>query len=799
MPKNESLFSYTPPASLAPFFSSDARVRMVRGPVGSTKSTAMVMELFRRSCQQEPGDDGTRRTRFCVVRNTLPQIKETCLVTIRKTLGPLVNYKVSEHKIIFSFNDVYSEWLFLPLDSPENIQRLLSLEITGAWVSEFREINPEIMLNVLSRCGRYPAALGGGVAPSWHGLIAETNSFSEDSPWFELLETDLNPNWFYLVQPGAYDAAADWLQYLPSNYYPDLLENNGEAWARQYVHNEVSPSLSSQAVFAKSFDQDYHVTPFDKPLRFVHSVPLVLGLDTGRHPAFVAGQIDPSGRLNILHSDAAENMGIETFINERIMPVVAERFERAYLYAIVDPAGRQRSQIGEESVIEAITRCGIPAYPASTNQIAPRLRAVEGYLNRRNGILIDAAHNQSLIKALRYGYRYPRNKEQALKEVPEKSHPYSDLCLHARELVATSRGNIPMGELAVGDFVQTPWGLDEVVAVSLREADLVRVALGDEEFLCTPDHLVAVASEEGRYIRADELQYGDVLFFGGEGWGSRKVESIRVSEQLSESVRSAGGSSRQESGKSDREKGSSVHRSAPSWLEEGLKGLRWTGNGSPLTPVMVTIGTSTAVLMLPSEFHSTAMCGRNTTGLFPKGLLFTTKTMIGRITQLRTWSLCLLLSMRECIRTSEYRRALSVVVRAMKLSRKRGSGTNPRKDARGTVNTPNGQRTIVASNWPYSGVRDVAMSMSGSLGTVALSSAPAARSVVSVSCAGTGLVVNLTTRQYHQYYAAGVLNHNCDSLQYLCLGVENRMIGRQVQRLRGLVETPPEPRAAGWT
>lgn len=421
---SDSEFNYTPPESLAGFFASDARLRFVRGPIGSTKSTAMVMELFRRMCEQEPGSDGKRRTRFAIVRNTLPQIKETCLVTVRKTLGPLMQYKVSESKMIFDFNDVYSEWLMLPLDSPENVQRLLSLELTGAWVSEFREVSPEIVRNVYSRCSRYPAALGGGTNPTWYGLIAETNSFSEDSPWFDELELNKPDSWYYLVQPGAYDPKADWLQYLTKTYYADLLEANGEHWARQYIHNEITPSLSSQAVFAKSFDQDYHVVD---ELNFIHSLPLVLGMDTGRNPACVAGQLDPRGRVNILASLHAENMGMEQFLQDHVQPMLMASFERAYAYAIVDPAGRSRSQIGEESVIECIKRCGIPAYPASTNQISPRLRAVEGYLNRRDGMAIDARYNHQLIVALRYGYRFARAKDLALKELPDKSHPDSDL------------------------------------------------------------------------------------------------------------------------------------------------------------------------------------------------------------------------------------------------------------------------------------------------------------------------------------------------------------------------------------
>ena len=421
----DSSFVYTPPKSLEPFFASDARVRAVRGPIGSTKSTAMVMEIFRRACQQAPDDDGIRRTRFAVVRNTLSQITETCLVTMRKALGPLIRYKVSEKKVILEFNDVYSEWLFIPLDTSENIQRLLSLELTGAWISEFREIDPEIAINVYSRCGRYPAALGQGVRPTWYGLVMETNSFSEDSPWFDQLEVNKPESWHYHVQPGAYDPEADWLQYHEPHYYDDLVENNGEAWSNQYVHNIISPSLSSQAVFAQSFDTDEHVVT---GLRYNGTYPLVVGLDTGRNPAAVVGQINHVGRLNVLLSLWAENMGVDTFILRELRPLMAEKFPRASIYAVADPQARARGEIGEKSVLQVINECGLSTILASTNRISPRLRAVEGYLNRREGIAIDRDGNHDLIIALQYGYRFPRDREKALKEQPDKNHPSSDLC-----------------------------------------------------------------------------------------------------------------------------------------------------------------------------------------------------------------------------------------------------------------------------------------------------------------------------------------------------------------------------------
>lgn len=36
-----------------------------------------------------------------------------------------------------------------------------------------------------------------------------------------------------------------------------------------------------------------------------------------------------------------------------------------------------------------------------------------------------------------------------------------------------------------------------------------------------------------------------------------------------------------------------------------------------------------------------------------------------------------------------------------------------------------------------------------------------------------GRVYNMTTERTHVYYANGVLNHNCDSLQYACLHADN--------------------------
>jgi hypothetical protein len=284
---------------------------------------------------------------------------------------------------------------------------------------------------------------------TWYGVIAESNSFSEDSPWYDQLELDLPENWGYIVQPGARDPDADWLQYLPPDYYEDLILSNPESWVDQYVDNQVGPSLSGQAVFARSFDHDFHVT--DKELYPDYTRPFIIGLDTGRQPASVIGQLDMRGRMMIYSSLWAENKGMELFLTEDVRPHLNEKYKGGKFFVAVDPAARQRSQIGEESVYEAIRRLGFSVVLAPSNNIAPRLRAVERYMSLqiggKAGFLIDSNWNNDLLRALQHEYRYKRMKDKELHEIPEKSHPASDLADALQYLCLSAGSNAIAREL----------------------------------------------------------------------------------------------------------------------------------------------------------------------------------------------------------------------------------------------------------------------------------------------------------------------------------------------------------------
>jgi hypothetical protein len=89
-----------------------------------------------------------------------------------------------------------------------------------------------------------------------------------------------------------------------------------------------------------------------------------------------------------------------------------------------------RGQIGEESVFAALKRLGLSAQPAQTNNIEPRLRAVEKWLlQQRDGgaALLISPSCTNLVLAMQSRYRYARSKGGVLMPNPEKKHPWSDI------------------------------------------------------------------------------------------------------------------------------------------------------------------------------------------------------------------------------------------------------------------------------------------------------------------------------------------------------------------------------------
>src|SRR5215207_7609804 len=343
--------------------------RIIAGPVGSGKTTSAIFELLRRAIEQHKAPDGIRYTRFAIVRQTLEQLRMTVLKDIEQWLQGICRYKVSDKTIFIEFGDVKSEWLLIPLDDPEDQRRLLSSQLTGAWMSEAIEMDVNLVAPLGGRCGRYPNAMLGGC--TWRGVIADTNFPTEGSDWHKMCALEVPPDWDVFKQPGGLSLDKQglpcaenlcWLDQtgetlaLPMDhpdrlwqgrkYYERNARNPNPDWVRRYVHAEFGNDPSGSAVFKETFKSAFHVVENLEP---VVGHPISVAQDCGRNPCAVIGQVDHRGRLLILEELVSEDIGLELHLTRVLRPaLLQERYISKPVYVIGDPAGVQRSTSYEE-------------------------------------------------------------------------------------------------------------------------------------------------------------------------------------------------------------------------------------------------------------------------------------------------------------------------------------------------------------------------------------------------------------------------------------------------------------------
>lgn len=447
---------YTPPDTISRFIKDHLPGELfydwIVGPVGSGKTTGIFMKLVTMAGLQAPGPDGIRRTRAVIVRNTGQQLKDTTLnswFTWFKD-GQAGRWHATDKVFVLKFGDVECEVLFRPLDTPQDVARVLSLEVTFAIIDEFVEI-PQAIVDALSaRCGRYPSAVEGG-ATNW-GMWGSTNPSTEDNWWFDYLHSGagvIQPgegnslfhrmalderNTRYFLQPSGYSLQAENVENLPGgrNYYVNQAKNKSEAWVKQFIEAEWGYSVSGKPV-VQAFNPQVHLSK--KPLRFDPNLPLVGGYDPGiGGSAMIFGQEDLEGRLHVLGEIITTGVGASRFINERLRPYLARRapdLRDGEFVIAPDPAASSRSPNDESTILSTIKR-HFPVWIETNNRLPLRLDAIDHFCTRMSyglpSLIIDEQACPMLVRALKGGWRYALDNKENIRgggdAKPEKN-PYS--------------------------------------------------------------------------------------------------------------------------------------------------------------------------------------------------------------------------------------------------------------------------------------------------------------------------------------------------------------------------------------
>lgn len=452
---------YIPSHTGSLFHNDDSFVRLVIGPYGSGKSTMCAHEIVRRTCQMPIWHNGRRRAKWAIVRNTSGELYSTTLQTwlqwfgelgdIRKRQKPLLTY---EH----TFNDGYGivelELIFIALDREEDVRKIKSLEVTGAYINELSEVPQGALAHFKGRVNRRYPSRAFCSDPYWSGIIADTNPPDVDHWIYKDFELKQLESYKIFHQPHGLLRNEDneWLPNpncdnagnLAADYYLKLAEGQTEDFVKVYCLGEYGSVGFGKKVYPE-YNDDVHSS--DK-VEAIQGDPIHLGWDGGLTPACVVVQLSKRGQFRVLREYVGEDMGIRTFAESVVLPGLARDFPYCKIgKSVFDPAGGARDSIMEEmSCIGELNSLGIITIPARTNDIDSRLGAVRYFLNRmidgRPGFVMHKFNCSVLRRGFIKDYVYKRiavSGEERYKDKPDKnmsSHPHDGLHYIALEFAA---------------------------------------------------------------------------------------------------------------------------------------------------------------------------------------------------------------------------------------------------------------------------------------------------------------------------------------------------------------------------
>jgi hypothetical protein len=431
---------YDAPPTVAAFLASGAFVRCIVGPVGSGKSSGCCIEILRRASEQARGTDGKRRTRFAVIRNSYRELEDTTRKTFEEWIPQsLGRWREADMTFELKYLDVHAEILFRALDRPEDVRKLLSLELTGAYLNEAKEIPRAVFDMLTGRVGCYPSKMQGG--PTWFGIWMDTNPPDTDHWIYRLFEEARPEGHEVYRQPSGLAPDAENVENLPPGYYARMCAGKTADVIIVYVKGQYGFVKDGKPIYPE-WQDTLHVADV-KPERGFGVV--LLGQDFGLTPAAVLAQRDPSdGQIQVFAELVSEDMGAVNFARELATKLKREHGGR-YVRGWGDPAGEQRAQTDEKTPYMIFREQGVPIAPAPTNDFTLRREAIGGLLQRLTlkgrPALVISPRCTTLRKGMAGGYCFKRvqvSGDDRYQDKPDKNR-FSHVC-EALQYLAVGEG-----------------------------------------------------------------------------------------------------------------------------------------------------------------------------------------------------------------------------------------------------------------------------------------------------------------------------------------------------------------------
>lgn len=473
--KIDRVVGYSAEYTAAKFHASPYLYRGLMGPIGSGKSVACVTELLRLAHTQRPNKGGVRKTRFAIVRNTYPELKATTIKTwvdwVPEEFCPIkFDAPITGHmlQVLPDKTKIDMEVIFLALDKPKDVKKLLSLELTAVWINEAREVPKAIVDAAGGRIGRYPPKKDGGWSRKC--VIMDTNPPDDDHWWYRLAEEGGLPSatekdralvaktfQFFQQPPAIIQEGGDWVPNPAAEnidnledgygYYLDQVAGKKLEWIKVYLQGLYGTVEEGKPVYPQYRD-DLHCAV--KPVPPHSPSGLILGWDFGLTPACVVCQITPRGQFRVLSELVALGMGITAFARDVVKPFLATKYpSHKVIGSFADPAGTGRAQTDERTCIDILNdadpsgqaiseplKMGFVTMSAPSNDPTKRIEGVNQFLTKLidgDPAFILSPDCKVLRKGFNGGYKYERVQvagDERYKDQPAKnkfSHPHDAL------------------------------------------------------------------------------------------------------------------------------------------------------------------------------------------------------------------------------------------------------------------------------------------------------------------------------------------------------------------------------------
>ena len=439
-------------------------LKIIIGAYGSGKSSAGLRKIVQSAVMMPVCDDGLRKGRFIIVRNTSGELETTTMRTFRHWMyGLPIPYqrKKPVHTFIYDFytdDKVRNviEFIFLALDRPQDIDKLQSLEISGAFVDELQHIPSEIMNTILDRMPRYPAKreytqlfydtfkkeLKGMEQEEKDVLYEEWQPFGKiflavtNPPKLDhyirvkIEEVENHPIKVYHQPPALLKVKDKWeinpqadnLKNVGRDYYMAMI-SRGEEYVKVYACGQYGVALDGKFVY-QNYDDDRHSV---ETLPLIFNEPVYIYVDYGSFPAVLLCQVYKD-QYRAVKEFCGSNMTVKELFSASVKPFLNKYCQGMSIAPIKgDPADTDHGS-------EQLRDIGFDVESAVTNKLEPRISSVRNALNefynKQPRILISRQGCPKLREGFLGEYYYKRLKvigEDRHQEMPYKSHPYSDL------------------------------------------------------------------------------------------------------------------------------------------------------------------------------------------------------------------------------------------------------------------------------------------------------------------------------------------------------------------------------------